>query len=152
MSNSTKKINILCLYAEEDLEVIQKLEKHLIASNQNIEFRTFSNKDIDSIQRKIIFQNEVNLIQIFLISVSINFITSKINTSIEMQKVMQQHEGRKSTVIPVIISPCNWYTFPYAMLQSTPSKPIIDNNWNSIDDAILSVVQGIEHVIISKKI
>lgn len=145
MSILSEKTNILCLHSNEDKELIERLKKHLLSTIKNIDFKTINDDNLETDQN--IIQKKLESIHIFLIAVSVNFISSKINTSLEMAQVMTQHEERKSRVIPVILSSCNWFSFPYAVLQSVPPKPITDKYWSSIDDAIAKVVHGIGLVI-----
>ena len=149
MNKPTARVKILCLYAHEDLEIIRKLETHLTTANQNIDFSGLSDKDINSEQSKNRVNEEIKLYDIFILSISDDFIASEINTGTEMQKIMHQHEEQKSVVIPMIISPCNWFNFSYARLQSLMfDKPINDSGWNSVDEALQKAVKGIEQVIL----
>lgn len=150
MNNTTDKVKILCLHANEDSEIIQKLGKHLTALNQNIDFNLLSDDNSNSEQSENGNNNELESYHIFLLAISVDFITSSINTGIEMQKIMQQHEERKSFVLPIILSSCNWFIFPYGKLQALPinATPVNDRSWNSVDDALLKVIAGIEQVII----
>lgn len=155
MSNTTKT-KILCLHAKEDLKIVQQLEtrltKHLFAAKQNIDFSILSDHDIDSVEGKAIVHQEIDATDIFLLSISVDFLISKINTGEEMQMIMQRRKEEKSRVIPIILSACNWFNYPYATLQAIPidGKLVDDKSWNNINEPLLDIVQTLERIITNR--
>ncbi|PNE11529.1 MAG: hypothetical protein CR217_08325 [Beijerinckiaceae bacterium] len=81
---------------------------------------------------------------IVLLLVSIDFINSSYCYDIELDKALEQNDGKKCIVIPVILRACMWQHTPFAKLQALPkdAKPVCA--WPDRDEAFVNVVEGIK--------
>jgi hypothetical protein len=81
---------------------------------------------------------------IVLLLVSIDFINSSYCYDIELEKALEQHDGKNCIVIPVILRDCMWQHTPFAKLQALPkdAKPV--SAWADRDEAFVNVVQGVK--------
>jgi hypothetical protein len=75
-----------------------------------------------------------------LLLLSIDFINSSYCYDIELDKALEQNDGKKCIVIPVILRACMWQHTPFAKLQALPkdAKPVCA--WLDRDEAFVNVV------------
>lgn len=84
--------------------------------------------------------------RLILLLISSSFLASSFIYENELSVALKRHESREARVVPVILRPCHWQREEFAKLQALPehARPVAD--WPSIDQAFLSVAQGIERV------
>jgi TIR domain len=81
---------------------------------------------------------------IIILLISQSYLDNDYCYSVEMQKaIMRVHSSDAVRVIPIIISPCDWHSAPFARLQALPknAKPITE--WKDHQAAVNDVVKGI---------
>ncbi|MDQ0506057.1 toll/interleukin-1 receptor domain-containing protein [Xanthobacter agilis] len=78
-----------------------------------------------------------------LLLISSDFIASDYCYTKELGKVLERHEAKKATVIPVILRHCLWSELPFGKLQALPTdaKPV--TSWENQDEALTTVAKGI---------
>jgi hypothetical protein len=135
-------------YSHEDEKLLERLEVHLnVLKRQKIvtlwhDRRISPGKDWE---REI--DKHLNTAQIILLLVSADFIASDYCYGVEFKRAMERNELEAARVIPVILSPCNWRDTPSGKLNALPqgAKPVVE--WASIDDALVSVTDGIKEAV-----
>jgi hypothetical protein len=135
-------------YAHEDEELRQKLEKHLSFlkrqdlitgwHDRNISAGTDWAHEIDM---------HLNMADIILLLVSVDFLASDYCYSIEMERAFERYKSGEARVIPIILRPVELSGTPLSRLQALPTdgKPI--KQWADIDEAFVNVSQGIQKVV-----
>ena len=140
-------LKIFYSYSHIDETYREQLEKHLSILKRN--------KIIDGWHDRKITPGEewnpeidTNLqsANIILLLISSDFIDSNYCYDIEMQKAMELHNAGRAAVVPIIIRPCLWTDTPFAKLQALPKdgKPV--SKWSNLDDAWLSVAEGLKRL------
>jgi TIR domain-containing protein len=87
-----------------------------------------------------------NTSQIILLLISPDFLASDYAYSKELMKAMQRHEAGGAYVIPIIVRPVAWQEAPFGKLQALPRDGTPITRWGNMDEAFLSVVEGIRVV------
>jgi len=89
----------------------------------------------------------LNEAQITLLLISPDFMNSDYCYSIEMQRALERHKQKETTVIPVILRHVDWKGEPLGKLQALPTdaKPV--KSWQDQDEAFYDVVVGIRKVV-----
>ena len=67
-----------------------------------------------------------------------------------MVRALERDREGTATVIPIILSNCDWKKAPFAHIQGLPKDmiPIIDKKrWDNLEDAFTNVVMGIRVVV-----
>jgi hypothetical protein len=92
-------------------------------------------------------EKNLSTAQIVLLLVSVDFLASYYCYRVEFERAMERHELQAACVIPVILRPCNWKDTPLGKLQALPkgAKPVV--KWDDINDAFLSITEGIKQVV-----
>lgn len=80
---------------------------------------------------------------IILLLVSPDFLASDFVYNNELHTAMEMHRRGLTKVIPILLKPCDYSTFPFADLQFLPknAKPV--TSWSNQDDAWKEVIQSI---------
>ena len=78
-----------------------------------------------------------------LLLVSADFISSEYCYENELDKALERHHAKRAIVIPVILRHCLWNELPFGKLQALPAaaKPV--TAWDNLDEALMSVAQGV---------
>ena len=130
-------------YAHADEEYRNDLEKHLSTLKQDGLIDGWHDRKI---LPGTFFQREIdrNLedADIIVLLVSSDFLASPACQK-ETRDALDMREGQGTTVIPVIIRPCDWKSRDIGGLQALPKdgRPVSD--WPSRDDAFLNIAEGI---------
>ena len=144
---------IFISYSHEDKSLKNELIKHLsllmrsgsidIWTDRKIGAGGEINPDID---------RNLNSAHVILLLISHNFLSSDYCYEVEAKRAMERHDSDGTTVIPIILSPCDWKQAPFGKLEALPTdgKPITDVEfWKNPDYAFLDIANGIKNVIFS---
>src|SRR5260370_21075981 len=147
-SQSTKAIKLFYCYAHKDKRLRDELEKHLSHLKRLDLIVEWHDRDISAgTEWEYEINAHLNSASIILLLISPDFIASEYCYSIEMTRAMERHEAGEARVIPIILRPTYWKSSPFSKLQVLPTngRPVI--KWQSRDEALLDVVEGIRQVV-----
>lgn len=87
--------------------------------------------------------NKLGKADLVLLLVSADFIASEYCYEKELGKALERHATKKAIVIPIILRHCLWTELPFGKLQALPAgaKPV--TAWEDLDEALMSVAQGV---------
>lgn len=135
-------------YSHQDEALRDQLEKHLTMLKRQGFIETWHDRRITAGERvhQAISAN-LESADIVLLLVSPDFLASDYCYEREMLRAIERHEAGLSTVIPVILRPCDWHDAPFGGLLATPKdgKPI--TQWSDIDSAFLDVTTAIKSAL-----
>ena len=141
-------VKLFFSYSHADERLRDQLEVHLAALKHQGEIDTWHDRRIDAGD---VFDNvvsaELEAAKIILLLISSDFIASRYCYGIETKRALERHAAKATRVIPVVLRPCDWHDLPFGQLLALPTdgKPI--TRWADIDEAFLSVVQGIRKAL-----
>ena len=148
MAETATSIEIFCSYVHEDEAWLRRLEIHLsllerqklISLGHNRLIHPGANwaKAIDA---------HLETASIIILLVSANFLASDYCYGIEMKRALERQEANEAQVVPILVSPVDWKSAPFAHLQALPTdaKPI--SSWHNKDQALADVVAGIRRIV-----
>jgi hypothetical protein len=86
---------------------------------------------------------EVRDADVVLLVVSRNLLAVEYGATRELRVVMERHRRKAAVVLPVVLRPTSWEEQPFGSLAPLPTggRPVVD--WDSRDEALLSVVEGV---------
>jgi hypothetical protein len=134
-------------YSHADEALRDQLEKHLkILQRQGI-IETWHDRRIEAgseLHSEI--DDKLRTADIILLLVSSDFLASDYCHEVEMRLSMERHEKGETTVIPVILRPCDWHDTLFGKLMATPrdGKPV--TKYADRDEAFLEIEQSIKSV------
>ena len=67
--------------------------------------------------------------------------------SVEMHRALERQKAGATSVIPIILRPCNWRELPMSTLQALPEDGRPITMWRNRDEAFQNVVAGIQEVV-----
>jgi len=139
-----EKIEVFFSYSHRDEHLRDELVKHLsLLKRQGIITEWNDRKIVPGAQWADEIDKHLNLAQIILLMVSADFIASDYCYGEEMMRAMERHKNREALVIPVILRASDWISSPFGKLQALPrdAKPV--TSWTNMDEAFVSIVEGI---------
>jgi tetratricopeptide (TPR) repeat protein len=121
-------------------ELVKYLDRSSIGAwhDREIDAYTTSGNQVDS---------NLNLSQIVLLLISVDFTASDYCYGVEMQRALERHEAGEVIVIPVIIRPVNWKSAPFSRLHILPAGCQPVSIWTEPDKAYQDVARGIRRAI-----
>ncbi|MEI2743451.1 MAG: toll/interleukin-1 receptor domain-containing protein [Candidatus Competibacter sp.] len=144
-------IRVFISYSHVDESYRNELDKHLKSLQRQEIVEVWHDRRIMSGEEWAdSIDTQLNQSDIILLLISSDFIASNYCYDIEMKFAISRHESGESTIIPVILRPCDWTDLPFGRFQAATKdgKPVI--KYPSFDDAFLEITQNIKAV--SKKI
>ncbi|HSE18813.1 MAG TPA: TIR domain-containing protein [Pyrinomonadaceae bacterium] len=132
-------------YSHNDGKLRKRLETHLSALKQQSIISTWYDGSIlPGHEWDPEIKSNLNSAQIILLLISADFLASDYINRIELAKAMERHQRGAAVVIPVILRPVYWENTPFSKLKVLPldGKPV--TMWDTIDEALENVAQGIK--------
>jgi hypothetical protein len=143
----TKGLRGFIVYSHADEEYKSDLLKHLEPLKKLGLLEVWHDRQIkpgEEWERKI--SSNLKNADIILLLVSIDFINSSYCYDIELQQALDQHETKKSRVIPVILRPCLWNYESFAKLQFLPKDGTAVSLLPNTDQALTTIAEGVRLV------
>jgi len=148
-SESTDAIEIFYSYVEEDKDMAEKLQKHLILlKRQGLITDWHSGKLIPDVEPSEQIQEHLETAKIILLLISQDFMFSEHHDTVEVKRAMERHKSKEAIVIPVLLRPSNDLDkAPFGNLLAIPRnrKPI--SKWPDRDEAFVEVAKEIRAVV-----
>lgn len=149
-----KTLNVVIVYAREDIQFKKKLERHLSFLQRERHIRIWHDEKIEAgkeWEKKI--NSELLKADLIFFIVSSNFLASDYINNVEMPISLGLHKERNTLVIPVIMLPCLWEDLPFSDLQVVPrdGQPIIKTDNNKTEYAFSQAVSEIRKRIFEVK-
>lgn len=85
----------------------------------------------------------LEMAEIVLLLISIDFINSKYCYDVEMQQAIAKHRNKQCQIIPVILRPCMWKHTPFAQFQALPTEAKAVVTWKDQDEALTDIAEGV---------
>ena len=141
-------IKLFISYSHADEELRDQLETHLATLKHQGLIDTWHDRRIAAGDVfDDVISAELEDAKIILLLISSDFIASRYCYGVETMRALKRHTANKARVIPIVLRPCDWHDALFGKLLSLPTdgKPI--TRWGDIDEAFLSVVQGIKSAL-----
>jgi hypothetical protein len=145
---STKAVNVLYVYDEEDEQLQKKLSTHLsLLRRQNWIADLVPQKLLAGEKKEEAITSYLNTAEIILLLVSANFIASDYCYSQAMTRALERKEENTARVIPIILKECDWQTAPFYALQSLPKGVSSVAASRDIDETLKNIAMELRRVI-----
>jgi tetratricopeptide (TPR) repeat protein len=144
-----KPVQIFYSYAFEDMELVQRLDRHLASIKQSGMIQTWYDAMIPPgavREKQVTFH--LSKADIILLFISPYFITSDYLYGREMVQALNRMERGEARLIPIILRPTqDWQYAPFGNLQALPrsGKPVL--TWKNRDEAFQDIAKGIMQVV-----
>jgi len=144
----TNTISVFYSYSHKDESLRDSLETHLsILSRKGIVSSWHDRRILPGCEWEKEIDENIRTADLILLLVSPDFIASDYCFGKELSIAIENHESKKSMVIPVIIRPVDWEDAPFAKLQALPTDALPVTNWTNQDQAWLDIAQGIKKAV-----
>lgn len=147
VNNNRNKLKLFYSYSHKDEELMEDLKKHLSVLRRESFIGWHDRKISAGSHWDDVISQEIELADIILLLVSVDFLDSDYIRKKEMERALHRHNNGEATVIPIILKPCDWKATPLSTLEALPKDGIPIVTWENIDEGFLDTVQGIRKVI-----
>ena len=141
-------LQLFISYSHRDTELRERLEAHLAMLRRENIISLWNDRCISagSDVHDEISENLENS-HIILLLVSADFINSDYCYEREMTRALERHNNGEATVIPVILSPCEWQQTPFSSLRNTPGDGQAITGFSDTDQAFNIVAKDIREAV-----
>lgn len=141
-------IEVFFSYSHHDRPEMLNLEKHLSALKRLGLVAIWHDGQIAPGTNwfKSIHEN-LERAHVVILLISSSFIASDYCYSKEMERAIERHKADDTTVIPVILKPCDWHGTSFSNLQALPAGGKAVTSWLHPDEAYTEVAKGIRAVV-----
>lgn len=141
-------LRLLYIYAHEDKNYRDTLDKHLITLKRAGVITTWSDYQIaPGTDRTQEITKQIYNADIVLLLVTPDFIASDYVYSGELRIALERHERGETRVIPILLRSVDWEGTPFSKLQALPTDARPITRWQNQDEAFADVARGIRRVI-----
>ena len=143
-----KPITAFISYSHADAKLKADLITHLTPLKRLGIISTWNDQEIkagDEWEKEIV--TKLAKADLVLLLISADFIASEFCYTKELTTALDRHKAKKAMVIPVILRPCLWTDLPFGAFQALPpaAKPV--TGWESQDEALMAVAQGVREAV-----
>ena len=138
-------VQLFFSYSHKDENLRDQLETHLAMLKRQGFIETWHDRRITAggdFDQTI--SANLETADIVLLLVSPDFLASDYCYDREMGRAFERHDGGLSTVIPVILRPCDWHAASFGKFLATPKDGRAITQWPDTDAAFLDVVLAIK--------
>lgn len=138
-------------YSHDDEEYRDQLEKHLAALKRQGLIESWHDRRIPAgTQIDEAIDKNLEEADVVLLLVSASFIASEYCYGVELQRGLERHRAGETTIIPVIVRPCDWHRLPFGTLKAVPrdGKPI--TTWPNFDEAYADIAREVRAIVETK--
>lgn len=131
-------------YAHEDARYRERLQRHLSTlRNEGLVADWHDGMLTPGAEWDVEIRARLARADIVVLLVSADFLASDYIARVELQEALRRDRARQSSVVPVVVQPCDWRSTDLGRLQALPrgAKPI--SRWRHPEEAYLDVAQGI---------
>ena len=149
--DSMLDIHVFFSYSHKDEEYRDELASHLKLFERKGEIKSWHDRSITPGSKwKDEIDERIYKADIILALVSSDFLASDYCYEIELKTALDQHNRRRSVLIPIIVRSVSWSASPLGELQALPTgaKPVTmwddrDAAWTNVTDGILKSIKTI---------
>jgi hypothetical protein len=138
-------VSIFFLYAPEDVDLRNALEKHLVSLRREGLVSGWSDRMVSpGAEWRTEMERHLNEARIILVLISADFLDSDAY-DIEIQRALKRHQDGKATVLPVLARPVDWSFGPFHELQPVNDIPLTSHK--DRDAALAEVAAKIRRIV-----
>ena len=139
-------------YCHSDEEFREYMERHLSVLKRSGEISEWCDRKILPGQNFVEeIDRQMDAADIIVLLISSDFLASPACVH-EMTTALKLRENTTTTVIPVIVRPCDWKHSIISSLLALPTDGLPITEWCNRDKAFLSIAEGIRNTIATSKI
>ena len=139
-------------YCHSDEEFREYMERHLSVLKQSGEISEWCDRKVLPGQTFVEeIDRQMDAADLIVLLISSDFLASAACVH-EMTTALKLREDTTTTVIPVIVRPCDWKHSKISSLLALPTDGLPITEWSNRDKAFLSIAEGIRNTIATSKI
>lgn len=148
MSMLPTPIEVFYCYADDDLPLLEQLERHLSTLRQEEFISTWHRHKINGgSDWRVESYRHLNTASLILLLISPDFLASDYLYREELPRALKRHKDNKARVIPILLRSCNCEDAPFEKLQMLPRNGTPLNSGNDIDAGFTEIVKEIRLIL-----
>jgi hypothetical protein len=105
-------------YADADDAFLEQLEKHLSVLKHEGKIATWHRRQTTAGKEwQAELDSHLNTSSLILLLISADFLVSRYQYGVELQRALERHQANEARVIPVLLRSCDWTGAPFEHLQ-----------------------------------
>lgn len=142
-------LKLFIIYAREDQPALLELKAHLRPLENRGDLTVWYEGEILPGQdRSIAIKAQLERADVVLLCISKYFFSSEYIESEELKLAIERHKKGEIVVVPVIVKPCLWESYPViSNLQVLPKDGKAVSSWREVDEAYTDVVRGLQRLL-----
>ena len=141
-------VGIFCSYAHRDELLKNLLLTHLSPMQREGLITTWHDAEISAGEEwRDEIEHRLDTSEVILLLISPDFFASTFCYGIEMQRALARHDSGTAVVVPIILRPCDWQSFPIGRLQALPPQARPITSWPNRDKAMEAVAKGLRSAL-----
>jgi hypothetical protein len=148
MTPQPDPINIFFSYAHEDEKLVKDVQRQLCIHKRLLEISPWHDRQIlPGSDVHVEIDARLRSARLILLFVSQYFIASEYCWGIEMTEALRKREAGEASLIPIILSPCDWRRAPFGGIEALPTDGRPITQWRDRAQVCLQVAEGIMRVV-----
>ncbi len=143
-----KNKSLFISYSHKDEAIKDELVKHLSGLKRMGMISEWNDRKIlPGEEWDLEIKEKLELADLILCLISSDFMASDYINDVEVQKAIDRHQKQLAKIVPIVVRPCDFESFPVSKYQALPkdAKPI--SLWNDRDEALLDVVRSLKKLL-----
>lgn len=143
-----RDVKVFFSYSHRDEVLRDELEKHLSTLKRTGLILTWHDRKIQAgteWAREI--QQQLYSADVILLLVTPDYLASPYCYEHDLPSAIEQYQSGAAIVIPILLRPCAWQNARFGNLPLLPVNAQPVTTWESQDDAMVEIVQGIQQAI-----
>jgi nucleoside phosphorylase len=148
MSEPTDTFEIFYSYAEEDKQLVQRLQKQLVILKRRGLITDWYGDKIAAGGELAEHIKHLDTARIILLLISPDFVASEHHYKVEVARAMERKQAKQAIVIPVLLRPTDdWQDAIFGGLQAIPRGNRAVTEYRDLDTAFRDVAKEIREVV-----
>lgn len=143
-------MNAFISYSHQDSTMLDVLHKHLAQLHRDKVITTWTDRDImagGELDTNI--SSSLKTSKLFIALLSPDYIASTYCYEKEFKTAQDMHERGETTIIPIILEPCDWHSTPFGRFKALPRDGKAISTWENQNTAFLDVIQNLRKLATS---
>lgn len=155
MPQSKRPYDLFYSYADEDIQLVRKLEDHLSVLRHEGEIRELHKRNISPGAE---WQSELDKFMkqasIILLLISPGFLASDYLYNTELKQTIKRCEEHKAIIIPIILVSCDWKEVPFGIKKLVEYEVVPRNekavtSYHKRNDAFTEIAQAVRQAVMN---
>lgn len=148
LTPNMKNISLFISYSHKDEGIKSELVNHLSGMKRMGLISEWNDRKIlPGEEWDTIIKNKIEQADVILFLISSDFMASDYINDVEIKKAIDRYQQKSVKIVPIIVRPCDFESFPVSQYQALPKDAKAISLWDDKDEALLDVVKSLKKLL-----